>query len=127
MRIIKLLPVFLLLTACEPSPLYLRVTGAGANLIAEVYEKWWFGLRSSETPCVHDLTLTRNSDAQVLWRTVVDTDRQCSDLRTFVVGRAPHGFRDEVRLAAPLSAGDYTLAAFGIGEGKRQFTLPLPR
>ena len=125
MRIIKLLPVVLLLTACSPSPLYLKVWNAGRGLVGEVYEKWWFGLRSSGTPCVHDLTLTRNADDQVVWRTIVDTDRQCGDLKTFVVGQAPHGFRDEVRLAAPLSGGDYTLDAFGIGEGKRRFTLPL--
>lgn len=125
MRFIRLLPVVFLLTACEAAPIHLKVTRAGAGVMAELYKKWWFGVRSSKTPCVHDVTLTRDSDARVLWRTVVDTDRQCSDLRTLVVGRAPQGFRDEVRLAAALPAGNYTLAAFGIGEGKRKFTLPL--
>jgi hypothetical protein len=125
MRINKLLPVFVLLTACEPSPIYLRVTRAGTSLIAQAYKTWWFGLRSSETPCVHDLTLTRDADGRVVWRTIVDTDRQCSGLKTFVVGRAPDGFRDEVPLTAQLSAGSYQLAAYGIGQGTRQFRLPL--
>lgn len=125
MRLITLLPFGILLASCEPAPLYLKVTHVGAGLVAEVYEKWWFGLRSSETPCVHDVTLTRALDARVIWRTVVDTDRQCGDLKTFLVGRAPRGFRDEVRLSGGLSPGDYKLEAYGIGHGTRDFTIPL--
>jgi hypothetical protein len=125
MRLIGLIPVMLLLTSCEPAPLHLKVAQVGSALIAEVYEKWWFGLRSSDVPCVHDVTLTRDADAQVLWRMVVDPERQCSDIEKFVIGRAPPGFRDEVRMRAELAAGDYTLTADGIGQGRREFTLPL--
>jgi|SRR4051812_24506594 hypothetical protein len=109
MRSVSLIPIVFLLASCEAAPLYFKVTGAGAGLIAEVYKKWWIGLRSSETPCVHDVTLTRNSDVKVLWRTTVDTARQCNDLKIFMIGRAPRGFRDAVRLSGALSAGDYTL------------------
>jgi hypothetical protein len=126
MRLVSLLPALLLLTSCEPARIYFKVRQGGAGLIAEVYKSWWFGLRSSEVPCVHHLTLA-GKDAQVLWRMVVNPERQCIHLHTFVVGTAPHGFRDEVRFSSTLPSGDYTLTASGIGHGTKKFTLPLSR
>jgi hypothetical protein len=121
-----LLGAFLLLTSCQAAPLYMSVEQKGGALIVEVFTKWWFGLRSNETPCVHDVELVRDAnDGRVLWRMSVPPDRQCADLRSFVVGRAPKGFRDEVPLASPLAPGDYTLSALGIGYGQRDFNVPL--
>jgi len=57
MRFIRLLPVVFLLTACEAAPIHLKVTRAGAGVMAELYKKWWFGVRSSETPCGEPLSI----------------------------------------------------------------------
>lgn len=122
-----LIPAYFLLASCGAAPLYLEVAQSDDGLVAKVYEKWWFGLRSSETPCVHDVTLMHNTDYNVVWRAGVDSDRQCSGLKSFVIGHAPRGFRDEIRLSGALPAGSYKLTADGIGYGAYEFTLPLSR
>ena len=127
MRLTRLVPLIISLTSCEPAPLYLDVRQESAGLVAEVYETWWFGLRSSEVPCVHDMTLTRNSDAKVVWRTVVlnPMQVQCNHLRFLIVGKTPKGFYNEVPLSGALSSDSYTLAVRGIGDGSLDFSLPL--
>jgi hypothetical protein len=117
------LATLLLLTSCEAAPLSMSIEQKGGALVVEVFTKWWLGVRSNDTPCVHDVELVR--DGRVLWRMSVQPDRQCADLRSFVIGRAPKGFGDEGPLASPLAPGDYTLSASGIGEGKRDFKVPL--
>ena len=124
---IFLFAAFLFLTSCSPAPLYMSVEQKNETLFVEIFKKWWFGLRSSETPCVHDIELVRQRDDRVLWRMSVQhpMERQCASLGSFVIGQAPKDFANEVRLASPLAPGDYTLNARGIGEGKKDFTLPL--
>ena len=125
MRSARLIPLLFLLAASGPAPLHIIVTEAGGRLTAKVHEQLWFGLPSSLTPCVHDVTLQRKADEKVIWRTVVDSQRRCRALKTFEIGRAPPGFRDEVSLSIVLSKGDYRLTADGVGFGTRDFTLPL--
>ena len=116
---------FLPLASCEPAPIHLAIREAGPTLVAEAYKTWWFGLRSSEVPCVHDVTLVRQSDGKTLWKMTVAPERQCNHVRAFTIGEAPAGFRDETKLASKLTPGDYMLNAWGIGEGTQHFTLPL--
>ena len=124
MRIAAIL-MALLLSSCSPAPMHLKVSQVGETFVGEVYKKWWFNLRSGEVPCVHDVELTDTASKHLLWRMVVDPEQQCANLRKFVLGEAARGFRDEVRLAKPVSPGSYKLRAYGIGYGSYAFTLPL--
>lgn len=127
MRLAVPLASFLLLTACSPAPLHMSIEQKNGSLFVEVFQRWWFGLRSSNTPCVHDVELVGRTDGRVLWRMSVQPpmERQCASLRSFVVGQAPKDFADEVPLTSPIEPGDYVLSARGIGDGNKAFTLPL--
>lgn len=107
--------------------MHLKVSQVGETFVGEVYKRWWFGLRSGEVPCVHDVELTNTASKQLLWRMAVEPEQQCANLRKFVLGETARGFRDEVRLVKPLPPGSYDLRANGIGSGSFAFTVPLGR
>jgi hypothetical protein len=127
MRRATALALLLLPTGCGPGPLQLEVRESGGRLHVEVYRQGWFGTRSDAVPCVHTIELRRGpgpGGGALLWRAEVPPARQCGDLKAFVVGRAPPGFAERVRMAPGRLAGHYLLAVSGIGEGEQAIALP---
>jgi len=115
----------MLVSSCTPSPIEMSITEHAGTIRVELFKEWWFGLRSSEIPCVHDIELVRLSDGQVFWRDTVYPEQQCRDLRFFSIGQELDGFRELVQLRSPLPPGEYGLTVRGIGKGGKQFSIPL--
>lgn len=113
----------LLLAGCTAPPIQIEIVDEGGRKIVGLYYRWFFGLRSSEWPCVRALviadagSLDERGAPEEIWRAEsTDPHRQCTRLSRFEFGRTPPGFAERLnRLPAPLR-GRYRLDVQAIGQ-----------